>query len=43
MNEQPLERVGSGTGAVTRRSILGCVRGFPLRARLGISVAPSPE
>jgi hypothetical protein len=34
--------VGSGTGAVARRNLLGCVRGFPLRARLGVSVAPSP-
>src|SRR5712691_6464511 len=34
--------VGSGTGAVTRRSLLGCVRGFPLRARLGASVVPFP-
>ena len=34
--------VGSRTGAVARRSILGCIRGFPLRARLGRSVAPSP-
>ena len=34
--------VGSRTGAVARRSIFGCIRGFPLRARLGLSVAPSP-
>ena len=34
--------VGSRTGAVARRGALGCVRGFPLRARLGFSVAPFP-
>jgi hypothetical protein len=33
--------VRSGTGLVARRSILGCVRGFTLRARVGSSVAPS--
>ena len=35
-------RVGSRTGAVARRSLLGCIRGFPLRARLGVSVTPFP-
>ena len=35
--------VGSRTGAVARRSILGCSRGFPLRVRLGLSVAPSRD
>src|SRR5712664_1283323 len=34
--------VGSGTGAVTRRPLLGCVRGFPLRARIGVAVVPFP-
>src|ERR1700686_1761294 len=34
--------VGSGTGAVIRRRLLGCVRGFPLRARVGVAVIPSP-
>ena len=30
--------VGSGTGAVIRRRLLGRVRGFPLRARVGVAV-----
>ena len=34
---------GSGTGAVARRSVPGRVRGLPLRARIGRSVAPSPD
>jgi hypothetical protein len=34
--------VGSGTGAVIRRQLLGCSRGFPLRARVGAAVIPSP-
>jgi hypothetical protein len=34
--------VGSRTGAVARRIALGCIRGFPLRARVGISVTPFP-
>ena len=34
--------VGSSTGAVARRLLLGCIRGFPLRARLGSAVAPFP-
>src|ERR1700686_1024610 len=34
--------VGSGTGAVIRRPLLGCVRGFPLRARVGVAVIPFP-
>ena len=35
-------QVGSRTGAVTRRPSLVCIRGFPLRARLGSAVVPSP-
>jgi hypothetical protein len=39
--------VGSSTGAVDRRTSLGRVRGFPLRARVGLSVArlqhPPPQ
>ncbi len=34
--------VGSSTGAVARRPLLGCIRRFHLRARLGVSVAPFP-
>jgi len=34
--------VGSGTGAVIRRPLLGCIRGFPLRARIEVAVIPSP-
>ena len=34
--------VGSGTGAVIRRQLLGRVRGFPLRARVGVAVIPFP-
>src|SRR5215510_3239511 len=34
--------VGSGTGAVIRRQLLGCGRGFPLRARVEAAVIPSP-
>ena len=34
--------VGSGTGAVIRRQLLGRVRGFPLRARVGAAVIPFP-
>ena len=34
--------VGSGTGAVIRRQLLGRVRGFPLRARVEVAVIPSP-
>ena len=34
--------VGSRTGAVVLRSLLVCIRGFPLRARLGVSVTPFP-
>jgi hypothetical protein len=34
--------VGSGTGAVTRRPLLGRIRGFPLRARVEGAVVPSP-
>ena len=34
--------VGSRPGTVARRTPLGCVRGFPLRARIGSSVAPFP-
>src|ERR1700688_4038820 len=34
--------VRSGTGAVIRRRLLGRVRGFPLRARVGGAVVPFP-
>jgi len=34
--------VGSGTGAVTRRPLLVCIQGFPLRARVGGAVVPFP-
>src|SRR5678815_1227493 len=34
--------VGSGTGAVIRRQLLGCGQGFPLRARVEAAVIPSP-
>src|SRR6185369_14960721 len=34
--------VGSGTGAVIRRRLLGRVRGFPLRARVEVAVIPFP-
>src|SRR5262249_41141692 len=34
--------VGWGTGAVIRRLLLGRVRGFPLRARVGATVIPFP-
>src|SRR5260370_42543106 len=34
--------VGSGTGAVIRRWLLGRVGGFPLRARVGGTVIPFP-
>jgi hypothetical protein len=34
--------VGSGTGAVIRRQLLGRIRGFPLRARVEVTVIPSP-
>src|SRR3989449_5431514 len=34
--------VGSGTGAVIRRRLLGRVQGFPLRARVGVTVIPFP-
>ena len=34
--------VGSGTGAVIRRLLLGRVRGFPLRARVRVTVIPFP-
>ncbi len=34
--------VGSKTGAVPLRQPLGCIRRFQLRARLGITVGPSP-
>jgi hypothetical protein len=34
--------VGSRTGAVVLRSLLVCIQGFPLRARLGVSVTPFP-
>src|SRR2546427_10308912 len=34
--------VGSGTGAVTRRPLLVCIQGFPLRARVGVAVIPFP-
>src|SRR4029453_14025632 len=34
--------VGSGTGAVIRRQLLGRVEGFPLRARVEAAVIPFP-
>jgi hypothetical protein len=34
--------VGSRTGAVTRRPLLGRIEGFPLRARIGVAVVPFP-
>jgi hypothetical protein len=34
--------VGSGTGAVIRRQLLGRSRGFPLRARVEVAVNPFP-
>jgi len=34
--------VGSGAGAVIRRKLLGCIRRFRLRARLGVAVIPFP-
>jgi hypothetical protein len=34
--------VGSGTGAVIRRQLLGCGQGFPLRAHVEAAVIPSP-
>jgi hypothetical protein len=37
-----LTSVGSGTGAVIRRQLLGGSRGFPLRARAEATVSPSP-
>jgi hypothetical protein len=39
---KPRLAVGSSTGAVARRLLLGCIRGFPLRARLGMAVTPFP-
>src|SRR5260221_13307430 len=37
-----LSLVGSGTDAVIRGRRLGRIRGFPLRARVGVAVIPSP-
>ena len=37
-----LPLVGSRTGAVTRRRLLGRIGGFPLRARVGVAVVPFP-
>ena len=37
-----LALVGSGTGAVIRRQLLGRCRGFPLRARVEVAVIPFP-
>src|SRR5215472_4106351 len=34
--------VGSGAGAVIRRQLLGRIRGFLLRARVGVAVTPFP-
>ena len=42
LNYGNYDLVGSSTGAVTRRQLLGCIRRFHLRARLGFAVAPFP-
>jgi hypothetical protein len=34
--------LGSRTGAVTHRPLLGCIEGFPLRARVEVAVIPFP-
>jgi hypothetical protein len=34
--------VGSGAGAVIRRKLLGCIRRFRLRDRLGVSSSEDP-
>jgi hypothetical protein len=39
---RPLAPVESRTGAVVLRSLLVCIQGFPVRARLGVSVTPFP-
>src|ERR1700674_2798915 len=41
-DEDDFTLVGSRTGAVIRRRCLGCVQGFPLRARVGVAVIPFP-